>query len=759
MACWVHSRGTGNAVPLRVIQELEQEWMRPDEKDDLGLQMCGPERDFWLGTEAGLLGCYEFRGQCAGGDGSEHKGDMGAGCCIRGHKQSELGLEWRLFGPRPPSEGRERCDAQLKEILRSKSVLTVDEWRQLDVSDLELTDYVNVEGLFFQPAGFPGLKCSIKVGRNVEGATSNPAELAAMAEVLRQADKDRDLLYLCDSEAALTKVQQWIGEGGRRTLTGYPEADILKAVVELLHARVQANSYTAFVKVRAHRGEPLNETADSLAEVGRSAERAQWDERTERFVFSCTTAGQGRRSRTWSAGIRNTIREQAARVCVRHALKASADGWRKEHIDSCRRREEICEEACARAGEGFEMNEDEWNEACMQWRRQAEVGQPASNTWTVDFLTREGESREYMGKWLANGGVAWKARRRLIQSITNSFPCGAVLHRWKKRASSACEICQRLKGQEGGDAEPESVGHIQSAHCLGQVDTARAAHNRCAVQLQHDLNRFKAENSSMEFITLEAEQSFGTLWEKHGFEQVCSFEDFITHVGYHERQRPASQEERDDMIQRLSDLGTDEPKPWQETCSMCGESTREAKDEELITCGLPCHTACWLTHKDAVRPMGMKFWKRVNENIKNIAQKRIDGVAIDRAQKQVFLLEFKRTSDAMEDYRHLTEKRATAQYATITPGFQQAAVQNGWQVTQLNFVAGNRSINQAKWEENMKALKIPQVHWNKIRRRLMTTLLQEHERLFQSYWAHRYGWDTKGPDREDRSCLEQVLGV
>ena len=360
MACWVHSRGTGNAVPLSVIQELEQEWMRPDEKDDLGLQMCGPERDFWLGTEAGLLGCYEFRGQCAGGDGSEHKGDMGAGCCIRGHKQSELGLEWRLFGPRPPSEGRERCDAQLKEILRSKSVLTVDEWRQLDVSDLELTDYVNVEGLFFQPAGFPGLKCSIKVGRNIEGATSNRAELAAMAEVLRQADKDRDLLYLGDSEAAVTKVQQWIGEGGRRTLTGYPEADILKAVVELLHARVQANSYTAFVKVRAHRGEPLNETADSLAEVGRSAERAQWDERTERFVFSCTTAGQGRRSRTWSAGIRNTIREQAARVCVRHALKASADGWRKEHIDSCRRREEICEEACARAGEGFEMDGKEY---------------------------------------------------------------------------------------------------------------------------------------------------------------------------------------------------------------------------------------------------------------------------------------------------------------------------------------------------------------------------------------------------------------
>ena len=95
----------------------------------------------------------------------------------------------------------------------------------------------------------------------------------------------------------------------------------------------------------------------------------------------------------------------------------------------------------------------------------------------------------------------------------------------------------------------------------------------------------------------------------------------------------------------------------------------------------------------------------------------------------------------------------------VDTGFQQAAVQNRWQVTKLNFVVGNRSINEAKWEENMKALKIPKVHWKKIRRRLMTTLLQEHERLFQSYWAHRYGWDTKGPDREDQSCLEQVLGV
>ena len=87
----------------------------------------------------------------------------------------------------------------------------------------------------------------------------------------------------------------------------------------------------------------------------------------------------------------------------------------------------------------------------------------------------------------------------------------------------------------------------------------------------------------------------------------------------------------------------------------------------------------------------MHFWERVNENIKeHSAEAHWRGAirSIDRAQKQVFLLGFKQTSDTVEDYRYLTEKRATAQYANITPGFQQVAVQNGLRVTQINFVVG-----------------------------------------------------------------------
>ena len=59
-------------------------------------------------------------------------------------------------------------------------------------------------------------------------------------------------------------------------------------------------------------------------------------------------------------------------------------------------------------------------------------------------------------------------------------------------------------------------------------------------------------------------------------------------------------------------------------------------------------TACWLQRNEATDPVGRDFWTRVNRNIVSIAQKRIDGVAIDRKRREIFLIEFKRTSDAME---------------------------------------------------------------------------------------------------------------
>ena len=45
------------------------------------------------------------------------------------------------------------------------------------------------------------------------------------------------------------------------SLVGVANADILEKIIEKIRARVQAGAATFLVKVKAHRGEPLNEEA------------------------------------------------------------------------------------------------------------------------------------------------------------------------------------------------------------------------------------------------------------------------------------------------------------------------------------------------------------------------------------------------------------------------------------------------------------------------------------------------------------------
>ena len=48
-------------------------------KDECQVRLKGRERDYWMGTEIGMLGGYGFQGQVTAGDGSDKQGKMGAG--------------------------------------------------------------------------------------------------------------------------------------------------------------------------------------------------------------------------------------------------------------------------------------------------------------------------------------------------------------------------------------------------------------------------------------------------------------------------------------------------------------------------------------------------------------------------------------------------------------------------------------------------------------------------------------------------------
>ena len=107
-----------------------------------------------------------------------------------------------------------------------------------------------------------------KVGRGEEGSSSNRPELAAFVLALRGTPVPKPILYLCDNQALLKAVKRWVGEGGKATLVGAPDADILLEAIEDLRKRTTAGAATflARVKVKAHRGEPANEEADIQAD-------------------------------------------------------------------------------------------------------------------------------------------------------------------------------------------------------------------------------------------------------------------------------------------------------------------------------------------------------------------------------------------------------------------------------------------------------------------------------------------------------------
>ena len=102
---------------------------------------------------------------------------------------------------------------------------------------------------------------------------------------LQSAAISEDVLLLCDNAAVLCVIKKWGGQGGNATLA--PDADILRETVCLLTQRVRAGKATFLIKVKSHRGEPINERADTLAEEGReiSDNNKRGNDRTDRMTF------------------------------------------------------------------------------------------------------------------------------------------------------------------------------------------------------------------------------------------------------------------------------------------------------------------------------------------------------------------------------------------------------------------------------------------------------------------------------------------
>jgi len=114
-------------------------------------------------------------------------------------------------------------------------------------------------------------------------------------------------------------------------------------------------------------------------------------------------------------------------------------------------------------------------------------------------------------------------------------------------------------------------------------------------------------------------------------------------------------------------------------------------------------------------------------------------MAINRTQKKILTLEFKRTSDRRHAYARDCDRRATEQYTDLVRAAKKVVQRKGWDIESVNFIAGTKSINVALWNRAMKATGVPEAKWAEIRGKLMRVLLDEHDNILRSYQAQKRG--------------------
>ena len=167
------------------------------------------------------------------------------------------------------------------------------------------------------------------------------------------------------------------------------------------------------VKVKAHRGEPLNERADTQAESARkmSSECRQWTTRTQRVTYEWSDSNGVKYVTAWSKTVRKAMLRGGAEYQRQKAMNRAVANWSKTFLNSTNIGLHNIGQAASTGAQGDLMDQERWGWRCMlQLREGKNWKKPAATTWAAEFLLREGESRECLGSWI-NSSAVHEAKR------------------------------------------------------------------------------------------------------------------------------------------------------------------------------------------------------------------------------------------------------------------------------------------------------------------------------------------------------------
>ena len=121
------------------------------------------------------------------------------------------------------------------------------------------------------------------------------------------------------------------------------------------------------------------------------------------------------------------------------------------------------------------------------------------------------------------------------------------MQKYGYRKTTACMLCQKAHEACGsswnGELPKETIGHIQSAGCLGQKEMVTAAHNACIRELLQEVNVHGKADRHMRLLTIETESRLGRLWDQEECNQFCSKEELWAASREEEMKIPCQEQE------------------------------------------------------------------------------------------------------------------------------------------------------------------------------------------------------------------------
>jgi len=121
----------------------------------------------------------------------------------------------------------------------------------------------------------------------------------------------------------------------------------------------------------------------------------------------------------------------------------------------------------------------------------SELQLPLHKNYTSEFLSREDNSRDLLGKHWQDKTVPDQSKRCLLQSIGHQFSCAKLLKLWGLQDSDECRLCKRLHPEV--TPWPESLGYIQ-ARCPALQKPRIAVHHGIWRELLTSISRNSVES-------------------------------------------------------------------------------------------------------------------------------------------------------------------------------------------------------------------------------------------------------------------------